>query len=106
MSDASGTVQDNPRQSRYEIAVEGEPAGFVAYDERDGVYGLTHTEIDPRFEGRGVGSQLVRGALDDLRARGAAVLPFCTFVRGYIEKHPEYLDLVPAERRDRFDLPA
>lgn len=102
MSDA--TVQENPRQSRFEVSVDGEPAGFVAYDERDGVYGLTHTEIDPRFEGQGLGSTLIKAALDDLRGRGAAVLPYCPFVKTYIEKHAEYADLVPADLRSRFDL--
>jgi hypothetical protein len=55
-----------------------------------------HTEIDPSFEGQGIGSALVRGALDVERAAGTAIVPLCPFVRGYIDKHPEYADLVDA----------
>jgi predicted GNAT family acetyltransferase len=63
-----------------------------------------HTEIDPRFEGRGLGGKLVSAALDEARADGQIVLPFCPFVNGYIERHPQYADLVPAEYRERFGL--
>jgi predicted GNAT family acetyltransferase len=63
-----------------------------------------HTVIEPRFEGRGLGSLLARGALDATREAGFRVLPFCPFIRGYIERHPAYLDLVPAERRAEFTL--
>jgi predicted GNAT family acetyltransferase len=55
---------------------------------------MVHTEVEPEWEGRGVGSELVRGALDDVRARGLKVRPLCPFVRAFIERHSEYLDLV------------
>ena len=58
-----------------------------------------------RFEGRGLGSQLVRSALADARRDGLAVLPFCPFVRSYIASHTEELDLVPENMRATFDLP-
>jgi predicted GNAT family acetyltransferase len=63
-----------------------------------------HTEVDDVFEGQGVGSALVREALEDARRKGFEVLPFCPFVNGYIEKHREYLDLVPEFRREAFGL--
>ena len=55
---------------------------------------LVHTDVDPKWEGQGVGSELVRGALDDLRARGLKVRPLCPFVAAFIRRHPEYEDLV------------
>ena len=64
-----------------------------------------HTEIKPEFEGQGLGGALIRNTLDDVRSRGLAVLPYCPFVRGYIDKHrEEYLDLVPVEQRPEFGL--
>jgi uncharacterized protein len=63
---------------------------------------LIHTDIDPAFEGHGLGSRIVAGALDDIRARGLSVVPSCSFVRSYLRRHPEYADLVggdPALRR-------
>jgi len=97
-------VTDNPDESRYEIRVDGEPAGFSQYRQRPGGLAFVHTEIDDRFEGQGLGGRLVSFALDDARKRGLAVLPFCLFVKGYIERHPEHLDLVPAEKRGDFGL--
>lgn len=65
---------------------------------------FTHTEIDERFAGQGLGSVLVRAALDAVRERGLPVLPFCPFVRRFVARHPEYVDLVPAGQRARFGL--
>lgn len=99
-------VTDNPGQSRFEIfdGESGELAGFAAYERSDDRIAFTHTEIDPRFEGRGLGGRLVGAALDSARERGLAVLPYCPFVRGWIGKHPEYIALVPEDRRPRFHL--
>ena len=97
-------VTDNPAEHRYEIHTDGELAGFVAYRERPEGLALTHTEMDDAFEGQGLGSKLVAATLDDLRSRGLEVLPICPFVRSYIERHPEYVDLVPEAERERFGL--
>jgi uncharacterized protein len=98
-------VRDDREAERYLIAVGGEPAGFAQYRDRPpAAIAFVHTEIDDRFEGRGLGGRLVSAALDDVRSRGLAVLPFCPFVRGYIARHREYLDLVPEARRAEFDL--
>ncbi|WP_116247098.1 GNAT family N-acetyltransferase [Nocardiopsis sp. FIRDI 009] len=93
-------VTDAPDERRYEIRVEGEVAGFSEYVRTGDLVTFTHTEVDPAFEGQGVGGTLVRGALDDVRSRGLSVLPLCPFVKGWIARHREYADLVyraPAE---------
>ena len=88
------TVRDNPGLSRFEAYVDGRLAGFSAYELTDGVITFTHTEVDDAFEGRGVGSALVRWELDRVRADGdRRVRPLCPFVRAWIDKHPDYADL-------------
>ena len=88
------TVQDNADRHRFEIEVDGEVGGFAAYRLRDGAVVLTHTEVDPRHRGRGVGQELVARTLDLLRERGDRVVPSCPYVAGYVAEHPEYADLV------------
>jgi len=100
------TVVDVPERSRFEIRVDGDVAGFAEYRRRPGLIAFIHTLMDPRFEGRGLASQLVHTALSEARSDGLAVLPFCPFVRSYIAGHTEYLDLVPEDMRAKFDLPA
>ena len=88
------TVQENAGHSRYDASTDaGVVAGFAEYRDRDGVRVFTHTEVDDAFGGQGVGSTLARGALDDVRERGLQVEAKCEFIRGWIEKHPEYDDL-------------
>ena len=90
------TVADRPNELRYEIEVDGEVAGFLMYRLEPGVIELVHTDVAPKWEGKGVGGALVKGALDDVRARGLKMRPFCPFVSAYIKRHPEYQDLVAA----------
>jgi predicted GNAT family acetyltransferase len=97
-------IKDNPEQHRYEIRVSDELAGYVQYRRRPGLLALIHTEIESRFEGQGLGSKLIAGTLDEARAAGVWVLPFCPFGNSYIEGHPEYADLVPEEFRAEFGL--
>jgi predicted GNAT family acetyltransferase len=92
-------VVHRPEADRFEIHADGTPAGFVAYRRDGSVTSLMHTEIDSRFEGLGLGSALIRGALDASRAAGDSVLPVCPFVRAYIQRHPKYADLVPSGPR-------
>ena len=104
------TVVDVPEANRFEIHVDGRLAGFAEYSTRpDGAHpGLlvfTHTEVDEAFGGRGLGSTLVRAALDTARDRGVPIRPDCPFVRTYVERHPdEYLALVPDDLRPRLGL--
>ena len=97
-------VADDRAAERFVISVDGEPAGFVQYSDRGRAISFVHTEIDDRFEGQGLGGRLISAALDDVRGRDLAVLAVCPFVRGYIERHPAYLDLVPATQRAQFGL--
>jgi hypothetical protein len=98
------TVTDVSDRRRFEIVVDGAVLGFAEYRRRPGVITFIHTEIDPAHEGEGLGTLLVKAALDTARAEGLAVLPYCPFVRGFIDRHREYLDLVPVERRANFTL--
>jgi predicted GNAT family acetyltransferase len=88
------TVRDNADELRYEIEEDGDVRGTIRYTRGDGVITLVHTEVDPKWEGHGVGSALVRGALDDIRARGLKVRPLCPFVAAYIRHHPDYEEIV------------
>jgi predicted GNAT family acetyltransferase len=106
MSKPPPEVRDVPEDGRFVIRADGRRAGFTEYQRQAGAYAFTHTEIDPEFEGKGLGGTLIKAALAQARAEGAPVLPFCPFVRDYIERHPVELDLVPAERRAEFELPA
>ena len=87
-------LRKNASQGRYELVEGGEVVGFAEYREESGTMVLPHTVVDPGHEGEGLGSQLARFALDDIRQAGKTVVPSCAFIRGYIEKHPEYADLV------------
>jgi uncharacterized protein len=104
MSAAQVTITDNTGDQRYEIHLDGELAGFAEYRLHPGLIELVHTEIDEEFEGRGAASQLISFALEDARKRNLAVLPFCPFVEDYIQRHRQYVNLVPEERRQSFGL--
>lgn len=87
------TVNDNKAKHRFEIELDGETA-FIDYTEQNGVVSMTHTEVPPAFEGKGVGSQLVKGALELVKAANKKVDPQCSFVAAYIKRHHEYDSLV------------
>ena len=87
-------ISNNVAESRYEIRVGDVVAGFAAYHLRPGRITFTHTEIADEFEGQGIGSGIARGALDQTRADGLRVIATCPFIKGWIEKHPEYADLL------------
>jgi uncharacterized protein len=90
------TVRDNPDKRRYEALVDDQVAGVLFYRAGEGELILVHTEVDEGFEGQGIGSRLVAGALEDIRMRGLRIVPICPFVRAYLERHPEHADLVAA----------
>jgi len=87
-------ITDNPGERRYEARVDGQLAGFAEYRIAGGRVIFFHTEVDPAFEGHGVGARLAAGALDDVRARGLRMTPRCPFIAAFVRRHPEYEDLV------------
>jgi predicted GNAT family acetyltransferase len=88
------TVVRNEDEHRYEALIEGKVAGFARFRLQPGQVIFWHTEVDPAYEGKGVGSVLTRHALDDVRTRGEHVVAQCPFIAGYIKRHQEYADLV------------
>jgi predicted GNAT family acetyltransferase len=91
MDTAALSVRDNREELRYELVRGAEVLGFLLYRiEPDGAVVLVHTDVEPAYEGQGLGSVLVKGALDDLREREVRAIPLCPFVRAYIRRHPEY----------------
>jgi uncharacterized protein len=100
---AESTVDNLPAR-RYEWYEGEDLAGFLRYHLDGDRIDLLHTEVAAGFEGRGIGSRLARHALDEARRRHRTVIPSCPFVRGWIAKHPDYLDLVPGPERARFHL--
>ena len=88
-----------PDRSRFEAHLDGDLAGFAEYQLAEGLIEFTHTEVDESFEGRGVGSALARAALDAVRAGEDPLAPrrvvaTCPFIKGWIDKHPDYADLL------------
>jgi predicted GNAT family acetyltransferase len=102
----SRIVADNPAQSRFELLVDGELVGRADYRPAGDSVIVAHSEIDERREGQGLGSELVRGTLDQIRASGKTVIPTCEFTAAYIRRHPEYVDLVDPSVRSQFASPA
>jgi predicted GNAT family acetyltransferase len=86
-------VHDNAAQHRFELDLGGLTA-FASYQQSDGVVSIMHTEVPRELNGKGHGSELVRGTLDLIRERGLKVRPMCGFVRFFMREHPEYADLL------------
>ena len=97
-------VRDEPGQNRFTITVGDEVAGFIDYRHEGDALALLHTEVDPAYEGQGLGSKLVGGALAQLRDAGTPVLPHCSFVRRYLQRHEDLQSVVPESERARFEL--
>jgi predicted GNAT family acetyltransferase len=87
-------VFDNAEEHRYEIESDGQLVGVAEYASTTERVILTHTEVGAPFAGTGLGSRLTKAALDDVRRQNKGVTPMCSFVAAYIDRHPEYTDLV------------
>ncbi len=90
----TNTVSLNVDKQRYEIFVDGTLAGLTQAIEDGEVVTMPHTKVFDEFEGQGLASQLVTGALDDIRLRGKRIIAECPYVARFIEKHPDYADLL------------
>src|SRR5207244_10304464 len=94
-SPAEAEVVNVPQESRYELRLGGRLIGLAAYRRRDRRIAFTHTEVDEACEGHGFGSRLAETALDDARRHGLDVVPLCPFIAHFLDRHPEYGQLVP-----------
>lgn len=92
-------VTDAPEAKRFEARIDGKLAGFIQYEMRPDAVELVHTQVLDEFEGKGVGSVLVRRVLDDIRSRDGKIIPTCPFVAEYIRRHPDYLNVVASPFR-------
>jgi predicted GNAT family acetyltransferase len=97
-------IHDHPEAQRYEVTVDGVLAGFADYERGEERVTFTHSEMDDAFAGRGLAGRLARKSLDDARAAGQSVVPMCPFYRSWIQRHSDYADLVPENRRAEFGL--
>lgn len=103
---ASTDVLNNEEETRFELLLDGELAGFSGYRQAPRrLRSFLKTEVEPEYRGQGLGGQLIQAALDSTRNSGLGVLPYCPAFQSYIAKNPEYLELVPQDRRAEFDLP-
>jgi predicted GNAT family acetyltransferase len=98
------TVVDVPERGRFEVRLDGRVVGLASYHVDGTTMTLPHTEVDPSVGGRGIGTALVAGVLQAARERGLTVLPYCSFIRHYIQQHPDQIDLVAEEDRPHFGL--
>jgi predicted GNAT family acetyltransferase len=87
------TVRNNPARNRYELEVDGHLA-VAMYSLAPGVITFVHTEVPAALGGRGIGTTLARGALEDVRRQGLKVVVRCSFIRSFMTKHPEFNDLL------------
>jgi predicted GNAT family acetyltransferase len=87
-------VEDNKQEQRFELALGEGKIAFIQYAQAgEGVYALTHTEVPEEFEGKGVGSGLVKGTFEIMRKEKLKMIPTCPFISGYLQRHPEYQSL-------------
>ena len=94
-ADETSDVVNDPSQHRYQLTVDGHTAA-AHYETAGGVITFVHTEVPPELGSRGIGSKLIQGALDQVRAAGLKVVAQCPFVKAWIDKHPDYADLLKA----------
>jgi uncharacterized protein len=97
-------MTNNTAAQHYEAKEGGQVVAFIEYRDASNARLLTHTEVNPNLEGQGVGSQLVKFALEDIKASGSGLVPMCPFVAAYVQRHREYSDLVKPEHRAMYGL--
>ena len=102
-SPGEATVVNVPEAHRFELLLDGQRIGELAYRQRKGRIAFTHTNVNPAYEGRGFGGRLAEAALADARRQGLTVVPLCPFIAWYIEQHPEHGNVVAADYAGRRD---
>jgi predicted GNAT family acetyltransferase len=99
------SILKNDELNRFEIYSDGELAGFAEFKIENQIISYTHTEIDTKFGGQGLGGQLIKVALSEALEQDLQVAPYCSFVSAFIKKNGEkYLHLVPESKRASFNL--
>jgi predicted GNAT family acetyltransferase len=91
--------RDNSAAAQYELRTNGGLAFLTYRESRRGFRILVHTEVPRELQGRGVGTRLVKAALDDARTHHHQVIPACEFVKSYLQRHPEYSDVLAAQEK-------
>jgi predicted GNAT family acetyltransferase len=99
------TIVDDKERSRYEVHLDDEMVAVADYVKQPGLVSFTHTETFDGHRGQGHAGRMIDRALRDARDEELEVVPFCWFVAKYIGAHPEFVELVPADRRAEFGLP-
>ena len=93
-------LSPNPAAQRYEAKRGGHVIALIEYRDASSARSLTHTEVNPDLEGQGIGSQLVKFALEEIKSSGSSLVPICPFVATYVQRHREYAEVVaPANRK-------
>ncbi len=98
------TVRDNHAEHRFEIDLGGGERAIAEYRLESDTIAFTHTLVPSAHEGQGVGTALIRSALDSARRRGLKVIPACRFFAAYMRKHRDVQDLLTESERDKLDL--
>jgi uncharacterized protein len=102
---SSTTVTNDEENTRFELKVDGNPVGYANYRQAPrSLRAFMKTEVDEEYRGQGLGGELIKAALDSTRGSGLGVLPFCPAFQSFMAEHPEYVDLVPENRRSEFEL--
>ena len=97
-------IFEDPENHRYVAEDDDDIVGVTVYHMAGGRHIFVHTEIDPTYTGKGVGSALARYALDDVQSKGGKIVPLCPFIAGWIEQHPEYRAIIDQALLDRINL--
>jgi predicted GNAT family acetyltransferase len=104
MTAATLTVRDNPERHRFEIDLGDGTFAIAEYTLPAGKMMFTHTEVPDAHEGKGIGTMLIRFALDAARERGLKVIPICPFFAAYMQKNTDTHDLLDSAWRRQFGL--
>ncbi len=94
------TIRDNPEERRYETRI-GEALAVVEYEREGNRITLVHTGVPKELEGHGIAGKLAQFALDDARQRGLEVVPVCPYIQSYLRRHPDQMDVVAPDERNR-----